>query len=51
MNPTDNIDINILIETFNTKISQLTSELVVKETIIKQLLARMNELEKEENND
>lgn len=33
----DELDVNILIQTFNEKLAQLTTELVVKEATIKQL--------------
>ena len=33
----DDLDINILVQTFSEKISQLTTDLVVKEATIKQL--------------
>jgi hypothetical protein len=43
------IDVNVMVATFNEKIAALTTELVVKETIIKQLSARIDELSKNVN--
>lgn len=39
----NDIDVNLLIQTFTEKIAQLTNELVVKETIIKQLTTQLNQ--------
>jgi hypothetical protein len=33
----DELDVNVLIQTFNEKLAQLTTELIVKEATIKQL--------------
>jgi hypothetical protein len=33
----DELDVNVLIQTFNEKLTQLTTELIVKEATIKQL--------------
>ncbi len=41
-----NLDINLIIESFQEKISQLMVELVVKEATIKQLLNEIKELKK-----
>jgi hypothetical protein len=38
------IDVNILVQTFGEKISSLMNELVVKETLIKQLNAKLEAL-------
>jgi hypothetical protein len=40
-----NLDINMVIQAFQEKVSQLTSECIVKEATIKQLSARIEELE------
>lgn len=40
----DNLDINVLVQTFNEKIAQLTTESVVKDATIKQLLMKVEEL-------
>lgn len=40
----DNLDINILVQTFNERIAQLTTESVVKDATIKQLLMKVEEL-------
>lgn len=41
------LDMNLLIQTFSEKITQLTNDCVVKDTIIKQLSSKIEELEKE----
>ena len=43
----EDIDINILIQSYSQKITQLTNELVIKETVIKQLSSKLESLEKE----
>jgi hypothetical protein len=40
----DNLDINVLVQTFNEKIAQLTTESVIKDATIKQLLLKVDEL-------
>ena len=40
----DDLDINILVQTFREKIGQLMTELVVKEATIKQLNAKVTNL-------
>lgn len=49
------LDMNLLIQTFSEKITQLTNDCVVKDTIIKQLSSKIEELElkikKENEND
>ena len=35
----EDLDVNILVQTFNERIAQLTTELIIKETTIKQLNA------------
>ena len=40
----DDLDINILVQTFSEKIGQLMTELVVKEATIKQLNAKVTNL-------
>lgn len=54
----DNIDVNLLIQSFSEKITQLTNDLIIKDTIIKQLSAQIEKLvnqnslnDKEEEND
>lgn len=42
-----NLDINLVIQAFQEKVSQLTAESIVKEATIKQLSARIEELEKQ----
>lgn len=44
----ENIDINMLIQTFSERITALTNDIVVKDTIIKQLTAKIESLTKEE---
>jgi methanogenic corrinoid protein MtbC1 len=51
----DNIDVNLLIQSFSEKITQLTNDLIIKDTIIKQLnvqienlIEQLNENDKEE---
>jgi uncharacterized coiled-coil protein SlyX len=39
-----NLDVNIIIQTFQEKIAQLTTDLVVKEATIKQLNAMLVEM-------
>lgn len=39
----NDIDVNLLIQTFTEKITQLSNELVIKETIIKQLTSQINQ--------
>lgn len=41
-----NLDINIVIQSFQEKVSQLTMENIVKDATIKQLSSRIEELEK-----
>lgn len=41
----EDIDINLLIQTYSQKITFLTNELVVKETMIKQLSSKLEQLE------
>lgn len=36
----NDIDVNLLIQTFNEKISSLMTELIIKETTVKQLTAQ-----------
>lgn len=43
----DDIDINLLIQSYSQKITHLTNELIVKETIIKQLSSKIEKLEEE----
>lgn len=46
-----NLDVNIIIQTFQEKVSQLMTELIVKEATIKQLsvqIQQMSESQKEE---
>jgi len=40
----DNLDVNILVQTFNEKIASLMTELIVKEATIRQLNAEMQKL-------
>lgn len=44
-----NLDINIVIQSFQEKVSQLTVENIVKDATIKQLSSRIEELEKTSN--
>jgi uncharacterized coiled-coil protein SlyX len=39
-----NLDVNIIIQTFQEKIAQLTTDLVVKEATIKQLNAMLTQM-------
>jgi hypothetical protein len=39
-----NLDVNLIIQTFQEKVSQLITELVVKETTIKQLSLQIEQL-------
>lgn len=41
------LDVNVMVATFNEKIAALTTELVVKETIIKQLSAKIEAMSKD----
>jgi hypothetical protein len=41
----NNLDVNMLVQVFNERIAQMSSDLVVKDTIIRQLSARIEELE------
>lgn len=41
----DSIDINLLIQVYNEKLNQLSTEIIIKETIIKQLSHKIEELE------
>lgn len=43
----EDIDINLLIQSYSQKITLLTNEVVVKETMIKQLASRVESLEEE----
>lgn len=45
----DNIDVNLLIQSFSEKITQLTNDLIIKDTIIKQLNAHIEKLVNENN--
>ena len=45
----EDIDINLLVQTFSEKITQLINECVIKDTMIKQLSSRIDGLEKEKN--
>ncbi|MDA0345009.1 MAG: hypothetical protein O3C54_03520 [Proteobacteria bacterium] len=40
----DDLDVNILVQTFNEKISQLMTEVIVKDATIKQLNAKIKNL-------
>jgi len=40
----NDLDINILIQTFNERMSQMMTEIVIKETTIKQLTAQIEQL-------
>lgn len=40
----DNIDINLLVQSFSERIAQLTNDNIVKDTVIKQLTARIEEI-------
>ena len=44
-----NLDINLVIEVFQEKVSQLTMENIVKDATSKQMSARIAELEKQLN--
>lgn len=40
----DELDVNILVQTFNEKISQLMTEVIVKDATIKQLNAKISNM-------
>lgn len=40
----DNLDVNIIIQVFNEKVNALVSDLVIKEAMIRQLTAQIEEL-------
>lgn len=42
-----NIDVNLIIQSFQEKISQLITEVVVKDATIKQLTLQLQQLQKE----
>lgn len=46
-----NLDVNLIIQTFQEKLSQLTTDLVVKEATIKQLNLIIQQLENHTNDD
>jgi len=46
-----NLDVNLIIQTFQEKLSQLTTDLVIKEATIKQLTNVIQQLEVQVNND
>lgn len=51
-----NIDISLLIQTLNERITQLNNDLIIKDTMIKQLSLELEKLsnvnvDKEQNND
>ena len=39
-----NLDVNLIIQSFQERLNQLTTELVVKEATIRQLMNQINEL-------
>lgn len=45
----DNIDVNLLLQSFSEKIVQLTNDLIIKDTIIKQLNVEIEKLTNKEN--
>jgi len=45
----NNLDVNILVQVFNERIAQMSSDLIVKDTLIRQLTAKIEELESESN--
>jgi len=45
----NNLDVNILVQVFNERIAQMSSDLIVKDTLIRQLTAKIEELESEAN--
>jgi hypothetical protein len=46
-----NIDVNLIIESFQERISQLLTEVVVQNATIKQLMSKLEELNKLKNTD
>jgi hypothetical protein len=40
-----NLDVNLIIQSFQEKVSQLVTEIVVKEATIKQLMAQLNQIQ------
>jgi hypothetical protein len=40
-----NLDINLIMQAFQEKVSQLVTEIVVKEATIKQLMAQLNQIQ------
>lgn len=45
----NNLDVNVLVQVFNERIAQMSSDLIVKDTLIRQLTAKIEELESEAN--
>lgn len=43
-----NVDVNLIIQSFQEKLTQLTTENIVKEAMIKQLNLQIQEMSKEE---
>lgn len=43
----NNLDVNVLVQVFNERIAQMSSDLIVKDTLIRQLTAKIEELESE----
>lgn len=41
-----NIDVNILIQAFSEKVNQLSNDLVIKDALIRQLISKIDDLEK-----
>lgn len=41
----NNLDVNVLVQVFNERIAQMSSDLIVKDTLIRQLTAKIEELE------
>jgi len=46
-----NLDVNLIIQTFQEKVSQLITELVVKEATIKQMSLQIQQLQTSSTND
>jgi hypothetical protein len=46
-----NIEVNLIIESFQERINQLLTEVVIKDATIKQLMSKLEELNKLKNTD
>jgi len=47
----NNLDVNVLVQVFNERIAQMSSDLIVKDAIIRQLTIKIEELESHSHSD